>query len=131
MTTQQINKMRTSKNEGLYDIGYTSTFNNEEVKMAYGLMMDCCEDWGCDDAEAGYVNEAGQFVSVVALADEALLAEYENDSSLFAGAYIIDGYEYDDYEYDENDYVDAEMEAQIIAERDEKDDSAWIAATYC
>lgn len=137
MTNQQITKIRTDRKEiALYEVGYNPEFKNDEIKMAYGLMVDMNEWFGCEDAEAGFVNEAGEFVAVVALADEALWAEYDENSVAFQGAYIIEGKDYDDYEYeggqhedDADDYVDAEMEAEIIAERDAKE-SAWIVATY-
>ena len=136
MTNQQITKIRTDRKEiALYEVGYNPEFKNDEIKMAYGLMVDMNEWFGCDDAEAGYVNEAGEFVAVVALADETLWNEYDENSVAFQGAYIIEGKDYDDYEYEggqhKDDYVDAEMEAEIVAERDAKDDSAWIVATYC
>ena len=136
MHNQQINKIRTDRKEiALYDIGYNEEFKNEQIKMAYGLMVDMNEWFGCDDAEAGYVNEAGQFVAVVALADDALWNEYDENALAFQGAYIIEGKDFDgdeggQHKYDADDYVDAEMEAEIVAERDAKDESAWIVATY-
>jgi hypothetical protein len=137
ITTIRVQRLKTAttKSTEFYTVKFDETVGApEQTKQAYGLMCDIYEQSGYEDMQAGYESEAGEWTTVVEFQDEAVFAEYDaTNGAGFQGAWVDFGADPEDAcgsITDDDADITPEMEAELIAERDEADDSEWIASTY-